>query len=644
MSDQATFQRSRASKRRRRILVRRAVALTGLVLIGLVGVGLALAGSPGVLPSGTTVAGVDVAGMSEADALRTLESRSRALLRRPVTFAAGDAEMSLSGSQLGVRADWRQAVAAAAAAGDGFGPLRGFRRLKLRIDGGDVRPPLAWYGSAVDYAVDSLARKVGRRPVPARIERRPGGGFAIVAGRSGVALDQERAREAVVAALASLERPERVTLVVSARPAPVTPAGLRRALADARTGVSAPLRLTHGKTTITVPARTISGLLELPRGGATRTKIGGRAAERWFDQLKRRLGRSPVDAGWEVTDGGAVRVTPSLPGVRVDIPATVERFQRAAFSRGRRTAEVAVRIDPPERTTEEARGLGIRELVSSYTTTYGGAPGRLHNVQLVSELVDGALVAPGATFSFNGVTGERNASRGFQEAPVIINGELQNGIGGGVCQVSTTVFNAAFEAGLPITGRTNHALYIGHYPLGRDATVNFPDVDLQFVNDTAGWMLVRTRVGAGALTVQLLGRSPGRRVETETAPLQVIGKTPFEVIRDETLPRRTRIVERIGTHPRATSVRRKVYDADGALISDRVWYSTYVGEPTVVRIGTKEPDPVREQPPLEAAVVREAVATPETGRAAAATPTSDADTTPFTPTVPAPVGAPTPRP
>ena len=67
---------------------------------------------------------------------------------------------------------------------------------------------------------------------------------------------------------------------------------------------------------------------------------------------------------------------------------------------------------------------------------------------------------------------------------MIINGELQNGLGGGICQVSTTVFNAAFEAGLPITARTNHALYISHYPLGRDATVNYPDLDLKFVNDT----------------------------------------------------------------------------------------------------------------------------------------------------------------
>ena len=96
--------------------------------------------------------------------------------------------------------------------------------------------------------------------------------------------------------------------------------------------------------------------------------------------------------------------------------------------------------------------MGITGIVGSYTTTYGGTEGRLHNVRLVAELIDGTLVGPGARFSFNETTGERNAAKGFEAAPVIINGELESGIGGGVCQVSTTVFNAAFEAGLSIEG------------------------------------------------------------------------------------------------------------------------------------------------------------------------------------------------
>ena len=164
--------------------------------------------------------------------------------------------------------------------------------------------------------------------------------------------------------------------------------------------------------------------------------------------------------------------------------------------------------------------MGITGVVGSYYTTYGGIPSRLHNVALVAQLIDGALVAPGKTFSFNGTTGERTAEKGFEEAPVIINGELQTGLGGGICQVSTTVFNAVYEAGLQIDERTNHALYISHYPLGRDATVNYPDLDLKFTNDTDHWLLLRTFVGSGSLTVNLYGTPQNRRVETTAQPLR----------------------------------------------------------------------------------------------------------------------------
>src|SRR5205085_1026345 len=148
--------------------------------------------------------------------------------------------------------------------------------------------------------------------------------------------------------------------------------------------------------------------------------------------------------------------------------------------------------------------------------------------------------------SFNRTTGERSAAKGFREAPVIINGELKTGLGGGVCQVSTTVFNAAYEAGLPITARTNHALYISHYPLGRDATVDYPSVDLKFVNDTGHWLLLRTFVGASSLVVNLYGTPQHRRVETETAPLRVVAPAPVEKRYDDSLAPGSRIIESWG--------------------------------------------------------------------------------------------------
>jgi vancomycin resistance protein YoaR len=229
--------------------------------------------------------------------------------------------------------------------------------------------------------------------------------------------------------------------------------------------------------------------------------------------------------------------------------------------------------------------------VGAYTTFYGGDANRIHNVQLVANLIDRHMIAPHSTFSFNKTTGERNAAQGFLEAPVIINGELKTGLGGGVCQVSTTVFNAAFEAGLPITSRTNHALYIDHYPLGRDATVNYPDTDLTFQNDSDHWMLLRTIVGSSSLTVRLFGTPLHRRVETQTSPLEDSGAPPVKRVSDASLYVGEKVVEDYGEPSRSVSVRRLVYDAKDKLLFDTTWYSNYVSEPKIVRYGTK-PQPV----------------------------------------------------
>jgi vancomycin resistance protein YoaR len=251
----------------------------------------------------------------------------------------------------------------------------------------------------------------------------------------------------------------------------------------------------------------------------------------------------------------------------------------------RRVAQLPVQEAPAKLSTEAARKMKIHALVAGYTTVFGGVPNRIHNVELVSHLVDGTLIAPGATFSFNKTTGDRNAAKGFLVAPVIVNGELTTGLGGGVCQVSTTVFNAAFDAGLKITERTNHALYISHYPQGRDATVNYPDVDLQFVNDTDNWLLLRTFVSSSSLTVNLYGTPTGRKVMSTTTPLVVHGVPPVKKTIDPSLKPGEKIVDDPGSPALSTSVTRDVYAPDGKLLDHDTWYSSYRATPKLVRIG-----------------------------------------------------------
>lgn len=549
-------------------------------------VGLAFAGSPARIAEGVTIAGVEVGGLTASEARTLLEQRFEQVAREQVVFTAGDDRFPTKATTLGVEADWAAALETASREGEGFGPVRGFRRLQARFFGEEISPPVQAYTGALDFKVASLAGAIDRRHVEAELVRR-GLGIEVVPGQSGRKLDRDAAAATIVRALARLDRGLPVALPVRVDPVEVTAAELIGARRRAVTALSAPVRLEYEGTRWKLPRWRIAELLSLPRRGSTRLAIAGPGAEAWFAKLRKTVEHAPVDARFEVGASGEIEIVPDKPGLGIDVPATAQALLAAAISPTERTAELAVRTTVAERTAADAKAMGITGVVGSYHTTYGGIPSRLHNVALVSQLIDGALIAPGETFSFNGTTGERTAEKGFQEAPVIINGELQTGLGGGICQVSTTVFNAAYEAGLEIDERTNHALYISHYPLGRDATVNYPDQDLKFTNDTDKWLLLRTFVGSGSLTVNLYGTPQSRRVETTQQPLRVVGAPKVKRVKDPTMQKGKSEVEEYGQPARATSVSRTVYDADGTVLHENTWYSSYRSEPKVVRVGTK---------------------------------------------------------
>jgi vancomycin resistance protein YoaR len=568
------------------VLRRSTAVATGAIAL-IVVVGLVFAGSPARIAEGVTIAGVDVGGLAPSAAVRTLEHRAAVVSRTPVVFTVAGKRFRASPRQLGVEADWAGAVALARRENNGFGPVRGFRRLHTRIFGEEISPRVSVYNGALEYFVAQVAGDVDRRHVDASLRRR-GLHVEIVPAQSGRRLRRDAAEDTIARALGSLERGAPVPLPVAIEAPNVTAPILAPAARRARLAMSAPVRLTYGATAWRLPRWRIATLLSLPKAGARNVAVAGPTADRWFAALAKRVDRAPVDATFAVSPG-SVRVVPSKPGLALDVPATARALAAAAFSPTRRSAKLAVATAQPERTTAEANAMGITGIVGSYTTSYGGTPGRLHNVQLVAQLIDGTLIAPGKVFSFNSTTGERTPEKGFQTAPVIINGELQNGIGGGVCQVSTTVFNAAFEAGLSIEERTNHALYISHYPLGRDATVDYPSLDLKFKNDTGRWLLLRTFAGSGSLTVNLYGTPQHRRVESSAAPLVATGPVPVTIVKDPTLLKGKRVVDSTGSPPLATSVHRVVYGANGKVMYDSTWSSEYDSEASIVRLGTKLP-------------------------------------------------------
>jgi len=591
----ARVSRKRTARRAARVA---AWTLAGVVLL-LLAAGLVFAGSAGSIAAGITVAGVNVGGLSEEEAQARLEATARRYASVPVAFTAGGKRFALRPAALDVRGDWNAAAAEALEEGGGARPLRGLKRLWLRISGAEVQPSFDVYDPALDYRLSELAAEVDRPAREASLVLR-GREPEIVGGRAGRRLDREAAAGIVVAALGGFERAETALPVATDEPE-VTRETLRPVADRVRTVMSASVRLTYSGASFTVGPRDIARLLILPSGGTTELRIDEAAAARRFANVAQGVARAPRSADFAVRPNGTVRIVPSRPGRELDLAATGAALLAAASRTANRTGQLVVDEARPALTTREARVLGVRRELAGYATLYSGTADRITNLQRGIELLDGARIAPGAVWSFNEHVGPRTEERGFRSAPVIINGEYEEGVGGGVSQIATTVFNAAWESGIKIAERNAHALYISRYPTGRDATVNYPDVDLKLRNDTGRWIVIKASYDESGILVRLLGGGRERRVESIEGSLEVTGQPRTERIPDASMFAGQRLVVEDGEPSRAVTVERIVYRG-GEVLYHETWTTSYRYEKKIVRVGTK-PRPVvpppEKNPPAE---------------------------------------------
>jgi vancomycin resistance protein YoaR len=213
----------------------------------------------------------------------------------------------------------------------------------------------------------------------------------------------------------------------------------------------------------------------------------------------------------------------------------------------------------------------------------------------LGDALDGTLIAPGKTFSFNGTVGQRTAEKGYQEANAIVNGKLVPQLGGGICQVGTTIFNTVFESGLPVTTRRNHSFYISHYPKGRDATVSWGGPDFKFRNDTENWVLISVSYTNSSVTIALYGTDPGYEVESETSEWRNIKKFKTEEVKDKAMAEGVRVVEDPGVDGKTITVKR-IVSKDGKVLRKDSFVSVYKPKSEVVRVGTMK---IEEKKPAE---------------------------------------------
>jgi vancomycin resistance protein YoaR len=564
-------------------------ALALLVILATVA-GVVFAGSASRIAAGVSIQGVNVGGLTAEEAVAKLEALAARSATKPVVFTAEDERFRIRPEALEVEANWAAAVEEALAKGDGPLPLRGLERVWLRLRGAEVQPQATVFEAALAERLERMAARVDRLPREAALTL-DGLEPEIVPGFAGRELDREAAAGVIVAALAGFER-EPTPLPVAVDPPQVTSDTLAPVARQLRLVLSAPVRLTHGGASFTVQPEELVGLLQLPADGATRLRVRPEEAASRFENLARGLARPPRNADFTVRVNGRVRVVPSRPGRELNVAATSAALLQAGSRLEDRTAAIVVAKFEPRMTTAQAKALRVERQLASYSTLYAGTSDRINNLQLGIEILDGARIAPGATWSFNEFVGPRTAERGFRSAPVIMDGKYEEGIGGGVSQVATTVFNAAWEAGIKIPERHAHALYISRYPDGRDATVNYPDVDLKLTNDTSRWIVIKASYDESGILVRLLGGGPQRRVESVAGELTVTGRPKTEREPDPTLFEGDRVVEFAGEPSREIRVERVIYQG-GEVLSRETWYTHYRYEARIVRYGTKpRPEPV----------------------------------------------------
>jgi vancomycin resistance protein YoaR len=208
-----------------------------------------------------------------------------------------------------------------------------------------------------------------------------------------------------------------------------------------------------------------------------------------------------------VIRGGEHTVIPHSPGAVVDLLPWLEDIQHAATESGApREAQGTYFTLVPRATTEAVTAMDTREVLGSFDTRFGGAPGRNKNIERAASQLDGAVLMPGDVLSFNEIVGPRNTANGFFPAPEIYKGEMREGIGGGACQVASTVYAAAFYGGLGIEERRNHSRPSAYIRQGLDATVSYPVLDLKIKNPFDYPVMLSAKSDGGIMKVEILGQ------------------------------------------------------------------------------------------------------------------------------------------
>lgn len=552
--------------------------------------------SYGRIHKGVSVSGINVGGMTPAQARQKLYTESASILDRPLLVLHENKSWKISPRDLNATLNVEGAVDTAYNLGRRGTVLKQLKeRFSLWQRPRELQLHFSLNDKKLQEFVAEIKAGVETKPREARIVVRKGQ-VSILSSREGL---EVREGELLALLTEKLSNPKnrRIVLPVTHLPVHTATQEAEATLQETRKMLEGPLALKFHQYKWVLQPQEIGALLEF-REEKQRVE-GSRFVSRLQPRLDRKLTEGLLrtltkdisilakDAQFGVAED-KVNIVPSEDGFEVDCQASIPLMEEALLTDSPRQTSIVMSKTRPKRTTEVATSMGIKEKVSTFTTRFDPrALSRVHNIRLLAGALDGALVAPGEVFSFNGTIGPRTAAKGYQEAPTIINGELVPTLGGGICQVGTTFFNSVFFAGLEIVERHNHSFYISKYPAGRDATVSWGGADLQFRNDTPNHLLIKTASTPSSLTITLYGTNPHREVTFTTAPFTDFMPFTSKYVPDPSLPKDQQKVEENGVTGRHITVVRTVKQ-DGKTIHKDKLVSHYKPKKAIVKVGTGE--------------------------------------------------------
>jgi vancomycin resistance protein YoaR len=541
-----------------------------LLLLVVIAIGVRLTHGDAALP-GTTVAGIDVGGQDESEIRDRLASELSG--QRRLLLRADGEIIRVSLDAAGYRVDLDATARDAVQAGRG-GFLAGIPSTLAGLVSSRTSPVDSTTDDAkLRKALDRVEDEVGRKPYPGSLSVDPDTlDVTTKPSRAGQTVDRERLTvrantELMAGRLGPIDVPlEKVSAVSAKR--------LAQLADDARAYVLKPMRFTGAGEPLELTADEVARLLALQsRDGGRKAELGVslKPLRALLDRLEERGNREPRDARITVpgaeagtlTHKGDVTWEPRRATVssgKARSGRTVERGPlasaiREAVAEGEHAVRVPSKTVAPKITTEGA--AKVRWMIGTFTTPYTPGQPRVTNIRKMADTVDGTVIPPGGSFSLNGITGERTKAKGYVEAPFIAGNRIEPSVGGGVSQFATTVYNAAYFAGLQIDAFRAHSLYIDRYPPGRESTLNFPDIDMRWTNDTDAPVVVRTSWDDAGVTVALYGNNGSREVSASAGDREPVEGGDFQI----TVTRKIRYDDgRVAEQPVTTRYENEVVD------------------------------------------------------------------------------------